>query len=30
MEVTTFAITALVFYVLGVAAGHNKDNWEEE
>lgn len=30
MEVTTFVITALVFYVLGVAAGHNKDNWEEE
>lgn len=30
MDVTLFAITAAVFYVLGVAVGHNKDNFTEE
>ena len=30
MEPTLIAITALVFYMIGVSAGHNKDNWEDE
>lgn len=27
---TIIALTAITFYVLGVAAGRNKKNWEDE
>lgn len=30
MEPTLFVLTAALFYVLGVAVGHNKDNFTEE
>lgn len=29
MDMTFFALTAVFFYALGVAVGHNKDNFEE-
>ena len=29
MDITFFALTALVFYALGVAAGRNNDNFNE-
>lgn len=30
MTFTTFCITAAAFYVLGIAVGRNKDNFEDE
>lgn len=29
MDITIFALTAVVFYALGVAAGRNNDNFNE-
>lgn len=29
MDVTTFILTAAVFYILGVAVGRNNENFEE-
>ena len=29
MDVTLFLLTATAFYILGVAVGHNKENFEE-
>ena len=30
MSFTAFTLTAVFFYLLGVTAGHNKENWKEE
>lgn len=29
MDITFFALTAVIFYALGVAAGRNNDNFKE-
>ena len=29
MDMTLFLLTAATFYILGVAVGHNKENFEE-
>lgn len=30
MDMTLFLLTAATFYILGVAVGHNKENFEDE